>query len=145
MRVHAFLEKWGLINYSALCPNKKPHKMFLLKESSYDQVFISIANKNVIQKSELEYSDCFYVQDSVTGESIQKAEINEDIQRKLNLLTLKYRPICAFGKCFVGLRWYSNGRYSLSESAFHCGNLPKDADKKQFKEETLPESVWTIL
>lgn len=45
MRVHAFLEKWGLINYAAVNPNKKPHKMFLLKESSYDQVFINIANK----------------------------------------------------------------------------------------------------
>ena len=58
---------------------------------------------------------------------------------------MKYRPICAFGKCFVGLRWYSNGRYSLSESAFHGDNLPKDADKSTFKEETLPESVWNIL
>lgn len=79
MRVHAFLEKWGLINYSAVNPNKKPHKMFLMKESSYDQVFINIANRNIIQRSELEYADCFYVQDATTGENIQKAEVNEDI------------------------------------------------------------------
>ena len=63
MRVHAFLEKWGLINYSAVNPNKKPEKMFLLKESSYDQVFINIGNKSILQKSEMEYANNFYVQD----------------------------------------------------------------------------------
>ena len=119
--------------------------MFLLKESSYDKVFINIANKSVIQRSELEYSDCFYVQDATTGQNIAKADISEDITRKLNLLTLKYRPQCAFNECFVGFRWYSNGRYALSESAFHNGNYPKDAVKSSFKEETLPESVWAIL
>lgn len=60
-------------------------------------------------------------------------------------MTLKYRPLCAFGECFVGLRWFTNGRYSLSESAFHAGNYPKDASKESFREETLPESVWQIL
>lgn len=99
----------------------------------------------MLQRSELEYADCFYVQDASTGKNIQRANISEDLTRKLNLLTLKYRPQCAFNECFVGFRWFTNGRYALSETAFHNGNYPKDAAKSSFKEETLPESVWTLL
>lgn len=143
MRVHAFLEKWGLINYSTVNPNQKPHKMFLLKESSYDQVFINIANKNILQRSEAEYMDCFYLQDGGTGDNVQQASVSEDLTRKLNLLTLKYRPQCAFNECFVGFRWYTNGKYALGEAAFHNGNYPKDAPRESFEEQSLPESVWT--
>ena len=41
MRIHAFLEKWGLINYSGVQPAYKPHKMSLIKESCYDKVLIN--------------------------------------------------------------------------------------------------------
>jgi hypothetical protein len=48
MRVHAFLEKWGLINFSGIQPAYKPHKMSLIKESCYDKVLINAANKNFL-------------------------------------------------------------------------------------------------
>ena len=54
LRVHAFLEKWGLINFTSQ-PRLKPHKMSLLKESSYDKVLINAANKNALSKSIDEY------------------------------------------------------------------------------------------
>ena len=47
MRVHAFLEKWGLINFNVQ-PRYKPHKMSLLKEASYDRVLINSVNKNLL-------------------------------------------------------------------------------------------------
>jgi hypothetical protein len=51
MRVHAFLETWGLINFSVE-PYMKPHKFSLLKESSYSKVLINAANKHYICKDE---------------------------------------------------------------------------------------------
>lgn len=61
MRVHAFLEKWGLINFSGVQPAYKPHKMSMLKESCYDKVLINAANKNYLSKNEMEYANCLYL------------------------------------------------------------------------------------
>ena len=47
MRVHAFLEMWGLINFQVE-PYYKPHKFSLLKESSYSKVLINAANKHFL-------------------------------------------------------------------------------------------------
>jgi hypothetical protein len=47
--VHAFLEKWGLINFQ-VAPENKPHNFALLKESSYNKVFINAANKQFLSK-----------------------------------------------------------------------------------------------
>ena len=49
MRVHAFLELWGLINFQVE-PYYKPHKFSLLKESSYSKVLINAANKHYLCK-----------------------------------------------------------------------------------------------
>lgn len=49
MRVHAFLETWGLINFSVE-PYLKPHKFSLLKESSYSKVLVNAANKHYLCK-----------------------------------------------------------------------------------------------
>lgn len=61
IRVHAFLEKWGLINYSGVMPAYKPHKMSMLKESCYDKVLINAANKNYLAKNEMEYANSLYL------------------------------------------------------------------------------------
>jgi hypothetical protein len=55
LRVHSFLEKWGVINFSAVNPLFKPHKVSLLKESEYDRVLINVANKAHLQTSEVEF------------------------------------------------------------------------------------------
>ena len=104
IRVHAFLEKWGLINFQGVNPALKPHKMSLIKESSYDKVLINAANKNILQKNEMEYADGLYLKE--TGE---KVEVDPELALKLNLVTLKYRPKCAFSETIVGFRWYTNG------------------------------------
>ena len=54
LRVHAFLEKWGLINFNVQ-PDQKPIKMSLIKESAYNKVLINAANKHALSKNETEY------------------------------------------------------------------------------------------
>ncbi len=54
MRVHAFLEQWGLINFNVQ-PYLKPHKISIIKESSYNRVLINSANKHFLSKNEDEY------------------------------------------------------------------------------------------
>ena len=49
LRVHAFLETWGLINFSVE-PYLKPHKYSLLKESNYSRLLINAANKHFLSK-----------------------------------------------------------------------------------------------
>ena len=107
IRVHGFLEKWGLINYVGVNPALKPHKMSLMRESSYDRVLINAANKDFLQKSELEYQNNLYLKDT-KNDSKTQATVCPDIMRKLNLLTLVNRPKCAYSECVVGFRWYTN-------------------------------------
>jgi len=52
--------------------------------------------------------------------------VSEDLTRKLNLLTLKYRPKCAFSGNIVGFRWFTNDKYCLSETAYHNKNFPQN-------------------
>ena len=49
LRVHAFLEKWGLINFT-VSPDSKPHNFALLKETTFNKVFVNVANKQFLSK-----------------------------------------------------------------------------------------------
>lgn len=52
--MHAFLERHGLINFS-VSPDQKPLSKDLLRESTYNKVFINAANKHNLEKNETEY------------------------------------------------------------------------------------------
>ena len=80
--------------------------MSLLKEQSYDKVLINAANKNFVRKSEEEYKHNLFLKGS--NEFEMKAVVDDQIVGKLNLVTLKYRPICAFSECKVGFRWFES-------------------------------------
>ena len=64
VRVHAFLEKWGLINFNVQ-PELKPVHRSLLKESTYSKVLINATNMHHLTKNETEYlANLFDVADS---------------------------------------------------------------------------------
>ena len=97
MRVHAFLERHGLINFS-VAPDQKPLSKDLLKEATYNKVFINAANKHFLEKNENEYlSNLFEVSSIQTSaESPQEQSLAQPKRlvdaatiRKLNLLTCK--------------------------------------------------------
>lgn len=50
MRVHSFLEHWGLINFN-VDPYSKPHKLSVIKETSYNKVLVNAANKHILGRS----------------------------------------------------------------------------------------------
>ena len=54
VRVHSFLEKWGLINFNVQ-PELKPQRRSLIKESTYSKVLINAANTHHLTKNEQEY------------------------------------------------------------------------------------------
>lgn len=54
VRVHAFLEKWGLINFNVQ-PELKPVRPSLIKESTYSKVLINATNALHLTKNETEY------------------------------------------------------------------------------------------
>lgn len=70
VRVHAFLEKWGLINFNVQ-PELKPQRRSLLKESTYSKVLINAANMHHLTKNETEYlSNLFDVTDPAEPRSV---------------------------------------------------------------------------
>ena len=82
--------------------------------------------------------------DPRTGESTQ-AKIDPSLKRKINILTLKYRPKCSFSDCYVGFRWFTNGDLTLSETAYLKGQYPKDTDASKFIEHTVPKEIWDTI
>lgn len=120
MRVHAFLEKWGLINFNVQ-PDLKPHKMSLLKENTYSKVLINATNQNHLSKNENEYLGNLFDVDQQSmistnadhsapiadrGHEKQLGTINAACLRKMNLLTAKERPFCSYCNNLVGYRWF---------------------------------------
>jgi len=47
LRVHHFLEEHGLINFNVR-PDEKPLSKHLIRESSYNRVFINAANRHFV-------------------------------------------------------------------------------------------------
>ena len=85
----------------------------------------------------MEYANSLYLK---SKEGYTKVDILPDLRRKINILTLKFRPVCSSTGCVVGFKWYENGSMSLSEQAFLAGNYPKD--QKSFEAKFLPSEVW---
>ena len=50
-----------------------------------------------------------------------KAKPNEQLIRKLNIATLKLRPVCAYSGAKCGLRWYQIEDKSYSETVYLSG------------------------
>jgi hypothetical protein len=113
--------------------------MSVIKESCYDKVLINAANKNILQKNEMEYSGALHLK---TPQGCKKVEIVHDLKRKVNILTLKDRPKCASSGCIVGFKWYQNDSLTLSESAFLAGNYPKGS---KFEAKSIAPEIWDQL
>ena len=138
MRVHAFLEQWGLINF-AVDPQLKPHKFSLLKEGAYTKVLVNAANKHYLAKSEGEYLGNLFE---------EERDEAQGYIRKLNMVTARLRPFCAFCNAIVGFTWYlkkEGDQYALCTTCFKQGNYPTGLDPKDFTEHAIPEEVWDTL
>lgn len=89
--MHAFLEKWGLINFN-VAPEFKPQRHSLLKETSYQKVLVNATNKHHLTKNETEY-----INNLQDAPSESTAVADDDFRplldrmslRNLNLLTAK--------------------------------------------------------
>jgi hypothetical protein len=101
------LEKHGLINFN-VSPQDKPHARQLFKASTYDKVLINASNKHLLQRSENDYMNQLFevpVSDTQEATAEPKAMIDPACLRKINILTLKERPLCAYCDANVGFSW----------------------------------------
>ena len=51
--------------------------------------------------------------------------------RKLNLATLKFRPVCALSGAKCGLRWFQVGDKSYSEGVVRSGQIKEASTAQQ--------------
>ena len=125
--MHGFLESVGLINFNVE-PYLKPHKLSLLKESSYSRVLVNAANKHQLSRNEDEYlanladydehaerEECDEEEESGEGKREEAGvefgrkvveTMDYIMKRKVNLLTSKERPFCGFCDEICGFSWY---------------------------------------
>lgn len=123
IRVHAFLEKWGLINFSVQ-PELKPQRFSLIKEVSYSKVLVNATNKHHLTKNEGEYLSTLYdVESTAVDQSEDKPQpvkrlIDQDCLRKLNLITAKERPFCSLCQALVGFSWRQSQQGTVCNQCF---------------------------
>ena len=60
----------------------------------------------------MEYANSLYLK---SNDEKKKVDILPDLKRKINILTLKFRPICSSTGSVVGFKWFENGSLQLSE------------------------------
>jgi len=102
-------------------------------------VLVNAANKHYLSKSEGEYLGNLFEE--------EKDEAQPYI-RKLNMVTARLRPFCAFCNAIVGFTWYlkkEGDKYALCTTCFKQGNYPSGIDPKEFGEDAVPEDVWSAL
>ena len=100
-----------MINFN-IDPESKPQRFSLIKETTYSKVLVNATNKHHLTKNEGEYLNNLY---DVPEESTTAAEATDEIKpkmlidkgcmRKINLLTAKERPFCAYCNALVGFSW----------------------------------------
>lgn len=96
VRVHAFLEMWGLINFS-VDPETKPHSLHLTQVSEYNKFCINAANKYFLKNEKAI---------GKLDEEEKKDEISKHLVKKINFLTQAKRPLCDYCGQIVGDKYF---------------------------------------
>jgi len=81
-------------------------------------------------------------------DSQQPPQGTNEYIRKLNIVTLRERPFCAFCSAKVGFTWFTkaDSTYSLCTICVKSSNYPGDLDaQRDFTPATLSEEVWERL
>eukprot|EP00350_Pseudokeronopsis_sp_OXSARD2_P002553 CAMPEP_0170567850 /NCGR_PEP_ID=MMETSP0211-20121228/80750_1 /TAXON_ID=311385 /ORGANISM="Pseudokeronopsis sp., Strain OXSARD2" /LENGTH=213 /DNA_ID=CAMNT_0010889433 /DNA_START=417 /DNA_END=1061 /DNA_ORIENTATION=- len=104
IRLHAFLEHWGLINFN-VDPMLKPPKVNLSGSGLVDQNLIDIATKGYLKVGEAENLAQLY---SIKPEYYQNASDHTFLiaASKINLISSYKRPSCNFCGNICGQYWY---------------------------------------
>lgn len=156
IRVHAFLEKWGLINFNVQ-PEFKPQSFSLIKETTYNKVLINATNKHHLTKNETEYLGNLYQMPDESTTAMDATEdknqflIDKDCLRKINLLTAKERPFCTFCSSLTGFSWRklrAGVNDELPEILCNpCFNQNKDSScsDKQYEECCISKDYWSRM
>lgn len=107
IRLHAFLELWGLINFN-VDPFQKPHKISLNREGSFTKYLVNAANKHFIEKSEQEIMRTLGSKyESPESSSNQtKDPISLDTIKKINFISKNKRPYWNYCGGLCGMYWY---------------------------------------
>ncbi len=69
--------------------------------------------------------------------------------RKLNILTSKDRPFCAFCNALCGFTWHFKNQgadsYSLCQKCFNKGNYPTAVSENDFETKQISDLQWEKL
>jgi hypothetical protein len=150
MRVHVFLELWGLINFNVQ-PYLKPHKISLVKESAYDRVLVNAANKNYLCKNEEEYLSNLFDAEHPQTKTFEVQKLDPYFLRRVNILTSRTRPFCAYCGALCGFLWFASSpseqqrSFTLCESCFKKTNYPSSLTEQDFEQRSLPLDQWERL
>ena len=107
IRLHAFLELWGLINFN-VDPFQKPHKISLNREGSFTKYLVNAANKHFIEKSEQEIMRTLgnKYDNSDSNSNQAKDPISLDTIKKINFISKNKRPYWNYCGGLWGMYWY---------------------------------------
>ena len=153
IRLHAFLEHWGIINFSVE-HNLRPAKIVLNDSGNVHQAvidaaakgFISLAEAKAIQ-SVLDHKsrDHDHEESSIPPNSHNvSAYMLLIAAKKIKAISSTYRPICNFCGCSCDQSWYKKVKAPETLGSDKNSELPKLEEEKSIHE-VLKEITMTYI
>jgi len=62
--------------------------------------------------------------------------------RKINLLSCKERPTCAYCNTLVGFTWHQSTEISLCEKCFSEEKYPLEIEKEKLEKKSVSQEFW---
>ena len=106
IRLHAFLEHWGLINFNVE-PHLKPVRTQLGASGALNPQLIDVASKGYLKISEAEALQKYFRKDTADVTTNPSQNIFLVASKKLTYLSHHKRPICNFCGNLCGPSWFS--------------------------------------
>ncbi|CDW80830.1 swi snf and rsc complex subunit ssr2 [Stylonychia lemnae] len=105
IRLHAFLEHWGLINFN-VDPQLKPAKIQLGASGNINNSLIDVAAKGYLKMTEAEQISQFFQKEEQHVTTNPSQNIYLIAARKINILSSHKSPACNFCGNICGPYWY---------------------------------------
>ncbi len=118
IRLHAFLEHWGLINFN-VDPQLKPAKVQLGASGNLNPNIIDVASKGYLKVQEAELLQQYYQKEDQQVTVNPSQNVFLIAAKKINILSSHKKPACNFCGNLCGPYWYKKkvpqNSYALKE------------------------------
>jgi SWI/SNF related-matrix-associated actin-dependent regulator of chromatin subfamily C len=132
MRIHSFLEHWGLINFS-VDPATYDHNLFMTKPSLYNDKLLRFTKDDKLDTFDLEKKSLHH-----------KLGENDMLLNQIKFLSKSVRPLCDFCGMICGLIWFQQKTLSQYQVSGAANGQPSPISQSKLSQPKGSELILCI-